>query len=65
MGLPILECPDTDRFNTASRLSVDFDTGEIVLIDDNSTYATHPIPPFMQELVQSGGLMKYIEKRIK
>jgi len=65
MGLPILECPDTDRFQTGAKLSVDFDTGKIVLMDDNTTFSTRPIPPFMQELIQSGGLMKYIEKRIK
>ncbi|MEE8397954.1 MAG: 3-isopropylmalate dehydratase small subunit [Desulfobacterales bacterium] len=65
MGLPILECPDTDLFKTGARLSVDFDTGEIILLDDDSTYSTRPIPPFMQELVSSGGLMKHIEKRMK
>lgn len=65
MGLPILECPDTDLFKTGARLSVDFDTGEIILLDDDSAYSTRPIPPFMQELVKSGGLMKHIEKRMK
>jgi len=65
MGLPILECPDTDLFKSGSRLSVDFDSGTIVLLENNTSYTTQPIPPFMQELVQSGGLMKYIEKRIK
>jgi 3-isopropylmalate/(R)-2-methylmalate dehydratase small subunit len=29
------------------------------------TYHSLPIPPFMQELVQSGGLMKYIQKKIQ
>ena len=65
MGLPILECKDTDIFKTGARLSVDFDTGEIVLLDTGNAYATRPIPPFMQELVQSGGLMKYVEKKMK
>ncbi|MFC1856571.1 3-isopropylmalate dehydratase small subunit [Thermodesulfobacteriota bacterium] len=65
MGLPILECEDTDVFKTGDRLSVNFDTGEIVLRDGERSFSTRPIPPFMQELVQSGGLMKYIEKQIK
>ena len=65
MGLPILECGDADIFQAGTRLSVDFDTGEIVLLDTGAAYATRPIPPFMQELVQSGGLMKYIEKKMK
>ena len=65
MGLPILECEDADAFKTGDRLSVNFDTGEIVLRDAERSFSTRPIPPFMQELVQSGGLMKYIEKQIK
>ena len=65
MGLPILECENTDAFNTGDRLSINFDTGEIILLETNVSYSTKPIPPFMQELVQSGGLMKHIEKKIK
>jgi len=65
MGLPILECEDTEKIKTGQKLSVDFDTGEIVLLGTNTLFPSRPIPPFMQELVQSGGLMKYIEKRIK
>lgn len=65
MGLPILECEDAARFETGDRLSIDFDTGEIIHLETNNSYSTRPIPPFMQELVQSGGLMKYIQKRRK
>ncbi|OQX23855.1 MAG: 3-isopropylmalate dehydratase small subunit [Desulfobacteraceae bacterium IS3] len=65
MGLPILECDKANEFKTGDQLSVDFDTGEIVLLSSQKRYSTKAIPPFMQELVQSGGLMKYIAKRIK
>ncbi|QTA79923.1 3-isopropylmalate dehydratase, small subunit [Desulfonema limicola] len=64
MGLPILECPDTDLFKTGGKLSVNFDTGEIISIENNKTYSTKPIPPFMQELVKSGGLMKHIQNKV-
>ncbi len=65
MGLPILECEETDRFDTGGRLSVDFDTGEIVLVETGERFTTRPIPPFMQALVQSGGLMQHIRKQLK
>ncbi len=65
MGLLILECEDTDQFDTGKSLSVNFDNGEILLKDTGKAYSTRAIPPFMQELVQSGGLMKYIQKKIK
>ncbi len=65
MGLPILECESTEKFNTGGTLSVDFDTGEIILQETGERFTTRPIPPFMQELVQSGGLMKHIQKKLK
>jgi 3-isopropylmalate/(R)-2-methylmalate dehydratase small subunit len=64
MGLPILECENTAAFNTGGKLSVDFDTGEIVLEDSGERFASRPIPPFMQALVKSGGLMKHIRKKL-
>lgn len=64
MGLPILECDAADRFASGQSLSVDLDTGEIVLAETGERFATRPIPPFMQELVKAGGLMKHIRQRI-
>ncbi len=65
MGLPILECENAGELENDSSITVDFDSGEITSRDTGKTYSTKPIPPFMQELVQSGGLMKYIRKKIK
>jgi 3-isopropylmalate/(R)-2-methylmalate dehydratase small subunit len=65
MGLPILECNETDQFNTGDMLSVDFDTGMITHQQTGNTYKTKPIPVFMQELIQSGGLMNHIRKKIQ
>lgn len=64
MGLPILECEDTEMFKNGDRLSVDFDKGDIRHLERDQSYSTKPIPRFMQALLQSGGLMKYIAKRI-
>jgi len=65
MGLLILECEDADQFQTGDQLRVDFDKGEIVQLASGKTYRSKPIPPFMQELVASGGLMNHIEKKMK
>jgi 3-isopropylmalate/(R)-2-methylmalate dehydratase small subunit len=65
MGLPILECEETDDFNTGDELSIDFDKGEIHHLATGKTYLSRPIPPFMQELIQSGGLMQHIADKIK
>lgn len=65
MGLPILECEETDYFKTGDMLSIDFDSGEIIHMETKKSFQSRPIPPFMQDLVRSGGLMKHIKARIK
>ncbi len=63
-GLAILECENADQLKSGDHLSVDFDTGTLLQIESGKTFSTHPIPPFMQDLVNSGGLLPYIRKRI-
>jgi 3-isopropylmalate/(R)-2-methylmalate dehydratase small subunit len=63
MGLLILECNEAENFKTGDSLSVNFDKGEI--IHKGKTYQSSPIPPFMQELVESGGLIPYISRKIR
>jgi len=65
MGLPILECPETDDLVTGSRLCIDFDAGIIEDLQSAKKYSTRPIPPFMQELLADGGLMQHIAVRVR
>ena len=64
MGLPILECKHTDDFESGDKVAVDLDAGLIFHLATEKEYRTKPIPPFMQELVNSGGLMKQVERQI-
>ncbi len=64
MGLPILESPEAvSSTETGDELEVDLDTGEIVNLTKDKTFTANPIPPFMQELIQAGGLIPYVMKR--
>ncbi len=64
MGLPILESPEAvSSTETGDELEVDLDTGEIVNLTKGKTFMANPIPPFMQELIQAGGLIPYVMKR--
>jgi len=60
MGLAILECNDTDQFMANDELKVDFSNGTIQ--HKETLFQSNPIPQFMQELIQKGGLMPYIQK---
>lgn len=63
IGLPILECPEAaDEIKAGDVLSVDFSTGEITDRTTGRTYKAEPFPPFMQRLIESGGLIGYIKE---
>ncbi|MBZ0252138.1 MAG: 3-isopropylmalate dehydratase small subunit, partial [Candidatus Methylomirabilis sp.] len=66
MGLPIFESADIDKkVREGDRLEVDAETGVIKNVTRGETYQASPIPPFMQELVASGGLLKFLRKRME
>jgi 3-isopropylmalate dehydratase small subunit len=61
MGLAIFESPGVFQgIQEGDRVSVDQDTGEIVDHTNGKRFSANPIPPFMQELIEAGGLMSYI-----
>jgi len=59
MGLPIYELPEADEINSGDELIIDAKNGEIKNLTTSKVYKFTPIPPFMQELVDVGGLMEY------
>ena len=63
IGLPILECPEASaEIEAGDKVSVDFTTG---IIKDETTgkeYRAEPFPPFMQSLIEAGGLVPYIKE---
>ena len=65
IGLPIFESRDLwDMVSDGQEIEVDGDNGSIRILDSKSgPLRIEPIPPFMQELVSDGGLMKHIAKK--
>jgi 3-isopropylmalate dehydratase small subunit len=64
MGLPIIESEvAVDGIEDGHRLEVDLVTGEIKDEATGQTFKANPIPPFMQKIIDDGGLMKHIAKR--
>lgn len=58
IGLPILECEEAvEEINENDEVSIDFDTGTILNITTNKTYQAQPFPKFIQNIIQSGGLL--------
>jgi 3-isopropylmalate/(R)-2-methylmalate dehydratase small subunit len=63
IGLAILECDEAARgIADGDDVEVDFDTGLIQDHTTGKTYQSEPFPPFIQNIIQKGGLLKSLEK---
>ncbi len=66
MGLPIFEAPQAvDGIESGDVLSIDMESGVLRNETKGKEYRIAPIPPFMRELVEAGGLLKYMAGRRK
>jgi 3-isopropylmalate/(R)-2-methylmalate dehydratase small subunit len=63
IGLPILECPEAaDGISNGDIVEVDTDTGVIKNVTTGKEFKAQPFPPFLQNIIESGGLVKSIAK---
>ena len=63
IGLPILECDTAAKeIKSGDEVSIDFDTGIITDITTGKTYQAEPFPPFIQQIITDGGLIKHVTK---
>lgn len=64
IGLPILECEAAaNGIDDGDTVSVDFDTGVITNETKGETYQAAAFPPFIQSIIQAGGLLKSLRER--
>ena len=64
IGLPIMECPEAAQgIEAGDKVSVDFETGEIVNETKGQTYHAAAFPPFIQGIIEAGGLLKSLKAR--
>ncbi len=65
MGLPIFELQESAEIAEGDEISVDMNNGTITNKTSQKVYSFIPIPAFMQELIDAGGLMNYAQNEIK
>ena len=65
MGLPIFELPQSAEITEGDVISIDMNAGTITNKTTNKSYNFTPIPPFMQELIDAGGLMNFATNELK
>ncbi|ABO48836.1 3-isopropylmalate dehydratase, small subunit [Desulforamulus reducens MI-1] len=66
IGLPIFECPEAvDEINEGDVITVDAASGAIVNQTSGKHYQAVPIPDFMRQIIDAGGLISYVKGRVK
>jgi 3-isopropylmalate dehydratase small subunit len=64
MGLPIFESREfVDAIHEGEEINVDSTKGIISITGSDKIFKINPIPPFMEELIADGGLMKHIARK--
>lgn len=64
IGLPIIECKEAaDDIKAGDIVNVDFDSGVITNETTGKTYQGQAFPEFMQKIIDSEGLVNYINNK--
>ena len=62
MGLPIFELKEANEISPTDNVTINLKEGTIINNTTSKSYNFTPIPPFMQELISTGGLMEFAKK---
>ncbi len=66
IGLPIFESPEAvDGIAAGDEIEVEPATGVVRNITKGTQFQAAAFPPFMQSLIESGGLAPYVARRLK
>lgn len=64
IGLPILESEAAvDALSEGDLASADLTSGELIRLESGERFSSKPIPDFMMEIIQAGGLVDYVRKK--
>ncbi len=64
LGLPLVDCPEAvERVETGSQVRIDLDEGAVAV--DGERFAIAPMPDFMRQMVDAGGLIPWLRDRTR
>lgn len=65
IGLPAIVCAGADAIPQGARLGITIDKGVIEDLDTGKTYPCEAIPSHLLEMLNDGGLLAHLEKRLR
>lgn len=64
LGMVLVECSSTDQIDTGDEIEIDLEGGVITNRTKEESYSCSRIPPHLMELIEDGGLVEYLRKRL-
>ncbi|SDK57917.1 3-isopropylmalate dehydratase small subunit [Natronorubrum texcoconense] len=64
LGLPLMICPEAHRIEDGDEITMDLDAGAVRNHETGERYDAEPLPEFLQELVDEGGLKPYTKRKL-
>lgn len=64
IGLPIIEFKDIDEIHTGNEIEIEFTEGILKNYTTKQKYKITMMPPFIQEIIESNGLVNFARNRI-
>lgn len=65
VGLPIVECPEiVEGTESGDELEIDLAAGEVTNLTRSLVAKAQPFPEFMRELLEAGGLVPYLRRKL-
>lgn len=62
LGIPVLECAETDRIGDQDQIEIDLAAGTIRNLTKAETYPCSKLPPHIFALIQAGGLVPFLKQ---
>ena len=63
IGLPLFICSESEKIRDGDALEIDMAAGIIHDLSTEQSCRTTPLPPFLQEIVDAGGLVEHAKER--
>ena len=63
LGLLLLTCPGCERIAEGEQIDLNAHTGRITRLSNGEVLQADPIPPFLLDMVEAGGLLPQLQQR--
>jgi 3-isopropylmalate/(R)-2-methylmalate dehydratase small subunit len=59
LALKVIECKDADKMDEGDEIKIDYEKGLIYNLTKKEEYRTTPLPDFLREILEKGGLVNF------